>query len=107
MVIDRWEIGLSQYFLKKGFRPSSVFQSKILASTLGKEETLNFTIKAPDALLRLGYPFLKKRFIKKPFSWKNIFIKKRDWKYLISTFGREHVAKQEWIEYFIASNKSI
>jgi hypothetical protein len=105
-VIDQWEIGLSQFFLKKGFRPNSVFQSKILASRLGKKETLNFTIKTPDALLRRGYPFLKKRFIKKPFSLKNILIRKRNWKYLISTYGGEHVAKQKWIDYFIASNKS-
>jgi lipopolysaccharide biosynthesis protein len=105
-VIDQWEIGLSQFFLKKGFRPNSVFQSKILASRLGKRETLNFTIKTPDALLRRGYPFLKKRFIRKPFSWKNIFIRKRNWKYLIATYGGEHVAKQKWIEYFITSNKS-
>jgi len=105
-VIDQWEIGLSQFFLANGIKPHSVFQSQVLASKLRKKKILNFTMKAPAELLRLGYPFLKKRFIKKPFSWKNIFIRKRNWKYLISTFGRAHVAKQEWIDYFIASHKS-
>lgn len=105
-VIDQWEIGLSQFFLMNGIRPKSVFQAQVIASKLGKVKNQNFTMRAPGELLKLGYPFLKKRYIKKPFSWKNIFIRKRDWKYLISTFGKEHVAKQEWIEYFIASNKS-
>lgn len=63
-VINFWEIGLSQYFLSRNSSPKALFNSKKISRELRKKETINLTMKYPEVLLALGYPLLKKKYVR-------------------------------------------
>jgi hypothetical protein len=70
MVIDRWEIGLSQYFQTQGLTAFSFIRSKE-AALMFKTKKKNLTYTHYIKLLQIGYPLLKKRAIanKPKFQW--------------------------------------
>jgi len=96
-VINDWEIGVSQYFLKNKIKLGAAFGSEELYATSSKkiEPKANSTIKNPEGLLQVGYPFLKKRVVTKQGFLTRIFFPKKKWESLVRaySFDAEH-AKQ-------------
>jgi hypothetical protein len=74
MVIDRWEIGLSQYLLNQGLTSFSFIKSKD-AGRKFKTKKKNLTHSHYLELIRLGYPLLKKKVTGKNGRFN--FLKKR------------------------------
>ncbi len=99
-VIDVWEIGLSQFFLRSGRVPRAVFATEGLARRWGKKKKANLTIKAPGKLLKLGYPFLKKKAVLRKSFWKRLLALDRDWKGWISRSMGDPAEAKSMIVYF-------
>lgn len=94
-VINDWEIGLSQYFLKNNSIIGAAFSADQLPSSSGKNSNCraNITFDSPRELLQLGYPFLKKRILNQQKFLQRIFFPNREWETLVSQYGldTEHV----------------
>jgi len=69
MVIDRWEIGLSQYFFQQELNSFSFIESKKAALTF-KTKKRNLTHSHYLELIRIGYPLLKKKVVTKKSRFK-------------------------------------
>ena len=86
LVIDKWEIGLSQYFLKNGLKVDCFIKSNELIEKY-KPSKFNLTHSLYHELAKEGYPFIKKKVIlekKKLFRRKN-----NDWQKTIAQFGNQ------------------
>lgn len=78
LVIDRWEIGLTQFFIKHNISIQSYFQYNKFSEKY-KVQKPNITHSLFHELAAEGYPFLKKKIIKgekkflrtKRFNWEN------------------------------------
>ncbi|MBN7811786.1 hypothetical protein J0A68_12580 [Algoriphagus sp. H41] len=99
-VINVWEIGLSQFFLRSGSAPRAVFATEELARRWGKKKKANLTIKAPGKLLELGYPFLKKKAVLRKSFWKRLLALDRDWKGWIGRSMGDPAEAKSMIAYF-------
>lgn len=88
LVIEKWEIGLTQFLIAKGLRTGSFINSQQFQYKY-KPDKLNLTHSVFYELVAEGYPFLKKKVIlgKKLFSARNT----RKWKKAIADFGN-----REW-----------
>ena len=68
MVIDKWEIGLSQFFISQGLKPASFISHKNFRKNLGSKEK-NITHAHYKELLQNGYPLLKKKITRSKKKW--------------------------------------
>lgn len=84
LVIDRWEIGLTQFFIKEGLIPGSFINShKLHLKYQPKKQNLTHSIYYE--LASEGYPLLKKKVA---LEKKSIFRNKIEkWKRTIHEFG--------------------
>jgi lipopolysaccharide biosynthesis protein len=103
MVIDKWEIGLTQFMLKSGVTIGSYFDSKTFQQKNKIKKNINLSHVQYAKLIESGYPLLKKRLIIKK-SWLKRLIRPRlNWDYLIERYGNK-----EWeIKQLIAELKSL
>ena len=62
-VVMTYEIGLSQYMLKKGQRPKALFN----ATKYNKGGKINITIQFAEELIKDGFPFIKRKLLLKNF----------------------------------------
>ena len=85
-VINFWEIGLSQYFLARNSIPKALFNSKQINRQLRKKETINLTMKYPEVLLTLGYPLLKKKYIRKNSTLARFLYASKKWETLLKKY---------------------
>lgn len=60
LVINQWEIGLSQFFIRKGLKTDSFLKSSDHEHYLKKKEK-NITHSIPEKLLSQGYPLIKNK----------------------------------------------
>ena len=81
LVIDQWEIGLSQFLLNKGLKSASFFSRETLLSKY-KSKGKNITHSLHKELIKEGYPLLKKKIILKK-SWRSWFGLQEPWEKLI------------------------
>lgn len=91
-VIEEWEIGLSQFFLKKGVSMGSYFSCKDFPF----EHNLNIDIRNTNLscshyfrLIQRGYPLLKKRVTYKKNILKLLFRPHLKWDHMILKYGRK------------------
>jgi lipopolysaccharide biosynthesis protein len=86
-VINKWEIGLTQYFLSQGIAVGSRFQAKKLAAKWNLNPKKNFAIRYFPQLAKEGYPLLKKKLIVKQPLFEKIFGLQPKWKKWLINFG--------------------
>jgi len=85
LVIDRWEIGLSQFLLDKGLRSNSFINSvSFLAEH--KRKGKNITHSHYKELIKEGYPLIKKKIILNK-SWRSAFGIAEHWEKLFANYA--------------------
>jgi lipopolysaccharide biosynthesis protein len=63
MVIEHWEIGLSQYLIKNGLQLKSYVDSKEFCKKHHLEKETNLSLEAYDLLVKNNIPLLKKKIV--------------------------------------------
>ncbi|MFA5326684.1 MAG: rhamnan synthesis F family protein [Prolixibacteraceae bacterium] len=89
-VINKWEIGLSQFLINEGLTCSSYIDSKAYSQKYLSGKPTNVGLKLYPELIRSGLPLLKIKVITKG-KWKDIFRTDSSWENLIRKYGN-----QEW-----------
>jgi len=87
-VIDKWEIGLSQFLIKEGLSCASFIDSYSYSQLYLSGKQTNVGLKLYPELIRSGYPLIKMKIITKG-KLKDIFRSKSHWKNLIRHYGNE------------------
>ena len=99
-VINVWEIGLSQYFLSRNSSPKALFSSEEISRQLRKKSTINLTMKYPEVLLALGYPLLKKKYIRKNSLLARFLFPSKKWEILLQEYLKPKGHLKDWISEF-------
>ena len=94
-VINDWEIGLSQYFLKNEVSIGAYKKSIDFIQNKGSGKPVNVTHKYYYELVKDGYPLLKKKIITDG-KWYDWMLKKKHWKNLILNYAHPNL-KQDVI----------
>lgn len=84
-IVNKWEIGLSQFLLGKGLTSASYYNSKVLFSKY-KTRGKNATHSLYQELIKEGYPLLKKKIVLKK-SWRSAMGKEEPWEKLIKEYA--------------------
>lgn len=71
-VINNWEIGISQHFIKKGLKAKSLFCSRTISLQHGLPLGKNLTFKLARKLIEMGYPIVKRKALIEPSWFKKI-----------------------------------
>lgn len=82
MVIDRWEIGISQFLLGKGLKSDSFINSELFLKKYNRKEK-NITHSLHKELITEDYPLIKKKIVLEK-SWKSLFGIKNSWEKLLA-----------------------
>lgn len=85
LVIDQWEIGLSQFLLNKGLKSASYINS-LNFNIKHKSKGKNITHSLYNELIAEGYPLIKKKVVLKK-SWRSFIEKKESWENAISDYA--------------------
>ncbi len=88
IVINSWEIGLSQFLIKEGLSCCSYIDSQYYANLHLSGKRTNIGLKLYPELIRSGFPIIKKKVITKG-KWKDIFRTSSNWKNLIRQYGNQ------------------
>jgi lipopolysaccharide biosynthesis protein len=86
LVIDKWEIGLTQFLTERGLSSGSYVDSQSFSQLHHLDKTTNIGHKLYVELIHSGLPLLKKKIITQK-SWKDIFHPKKQWEKLIRQYG--------------------
>jgi len=76
MVINDWEIGLSQFMFVNGIKGEAFFHNNVLQEKYDRK-VKNVTFDLYGELIAEGYPLLKRKVILKEMSWKRFFTGRR------------------------------
>jgi hypothetical protein len=82
MVIDQWEIGISQFLFSKGLKSDSFINSQSFL-TKYRSKDKNITHSLYKELISEGYPLVKKKIVLGK-SWKSLFGIKNSWEKLLA-----------------------
>ena len=85
LVIDQWEIGLTQYLLNDGLK-SDVYINSHSFLTSHESKVKNITHSFYKELISNGYPLLKKKVALKK-NWRTYFGKQLTWEKLLKDHG--------------------
>ena len=85
LVIDKWEIGLSQFLINEGLSCASYIDSNSYCALYLSGKSANVSLKLYPELIRSGLPLLKVKVITKG-KWKDLFHTKSYWKNLIRKY---------------------
>ena len=84
-IVDKWEIGLSQFLLNMGLTSASYFNSLSLRSKYNSKGK-NVTHSLYQELIKEGYPLLKKKVALKR-SWRSFLGWEEPWEKLIKEYA--------------------
>ena len=87
-VIDKWEIGLTRFMIKKGLLAGSYIDSHKYSLQFLSGKKTNVGHKLYAELIQSGYPLIKKKVIMKS-SWKDSFRSSLKWMKLIRQYGNQ------------------
>jgi lipopolysaccharide biosynthesis protein len=87
LVIDQWEIGLSQFLLNNGLKSASYCNSENLLSKY-RSKGKNITHSLYKELIKEGYPLLKKKIVLQQ-SWRSIIGLKEPWEKLMQEYSSD------------------
>jgi lipopolysaccharide biosynthesis protein len=90
IVINHWEIGVSQFMIKNGLSIGSFFDSKIYTNLYLSGKVRNLSRRLYSELIESGYPLIKKKVILDR-KWRNFIRFKPSWKKMLRRHG-----KKEW-----------
>jgi lipopolysaccharide biosynthesis protein len=95
IIINDWEIGLSQFFIKNNLRLKTFFDYQNFSKTGNQQKPINIAIEKYVEVIEAGFPIIKKKIITsvKP---KHLFARK-SWATLIQKFGSDFVDKKRLI----------
>lgn len=85
LVIEQWEIGISQFLLGKGLKSASYVNSQTFLTKYTRKDK-NITHSLYKELIREGYPLIKKKIVLEK-SWKSVIGIENSWKKLLIEFG--------------------
>ena len=95
-VINKWEIGLSQFMISKALKIGHFYDSKAITNHFSIKKDSNISHSLYHELLAIGYPLVKKKVI---IDQKKVFWRKSiDWKKLIKKFGNPQWETDTMIE---------
>lgn len=107
MVINKWEIGLSQFFIGKGLSHGSYIDSRSYSYLHLSGKLTNIGHKLYHELIKSGFPLIKKKIITDG-NWKNIFRSGTHWKNMIRQYGNPNWEIETLIEELIQiKNESV
>lgn len=107
MVINKWEIGLSQFFINEGLSNGSYIDSRSYSNLHLSGKMANIGHKLYPELIQSGYPLIKKKIITNG-SWKDIFRSGTHWKNMMRQYGNRDWEIETLIEELIQiKNKSV
>ena len=89
LVINNWEIGLTQYLIGQGLNYGSFVDSLSFTNRYRTEKTVNIGHKLYPELIKSGYPLIKKKVITKS-NWKYILHPNQNWEKMIRQYGNRH-----------------
>lgn len=87
-VINKWEVGLSQYLINEGLTCKSYIDSQSYCQLYLSGKSTNVSLKLYPELIRSGFPLLKIKVITKG-KWKDLFRTRSYWKNLIKKHGSQ------------------
>ena len=98
-VINDWEIGVSQFFMKNGMKLAAAFGSQQLSAGVSQKSKSkgNKSHKSPETLLQAGYPFLKKKVVSKQGFLSRVFSPKKKWENLIRSYSEDAIHAEKLI----------
>ena len=99
-VIDKWEIGLSQFLIKQGLSCASFIDSSSYSHLPHSGKQTNVSLKLYPELIRSGFPLIKMKVITKG-KLKDIFRSESSWKNLIRQYGNQNWDIESMIEELI------
>jgi lipopolysaccharide biosynthesis protein len=99
-VINKWEIGLSQYLINEGLTCKSYIDSESYCQLYFSGKSTNVSLKLYPELIRYGLPLLKMKVITKG-KWKDILRTKSYWKNLIIKYGNKDWEIEDLIQELI------
>jgi lipopolysaccharide biosynthesis protein len=105
MVISKWEIGLTQYFLNHGLSVGSYFKSKVFSEELNLTKPTNLSCSHYFRLIQRGYPLIKKQVTNKRYFLKLLFRPHLKWDKLIMKYGEKEWQLEDLIQEVKAINK--
>jgi lipopolysaccharide biosynthesis protein len=88
-VINKWEIGLTQFFLKEGLSLGSFFESKSFSLDHHIKKTANLSHGYYFRLIEAGYPLIKKKVVLNNRGLKYYLRPGRKWDKLILKYGNK------------------
>lgn len=97
IVIDKWEIGLSQFLIKQGLSCASFIDSYSYSQLYRSGKQTNVVLKLYSELIRSGFPLIKMKVITKG-KLKDIFRSESYWKNLIRQYGNQNWEIESLIE---------
>ena len=86
MVINDWEIGLSQFMITKDIQGESFIHSNMLQKKYGRK-IKNATFDLYAELITEGYPLIKKKVIIKETNWKRVLTGRRKLYHIIKQYS--------------------
>jgi lipopolysaccharide biosynthesis protein len=89
-VIDKWEIGLSQFLINEGLSNGSYIDSYSYSVKYLHSKQANVGHKLYQELIHSGFPLIKKKIITKS-SWMDVFFIHTHWENMIRKYGN-----REW-----------
>ena len=99
-VIDKWEIGLSQFLIKQGLSCASFIDSYSYSHLYLSGKQTNVGLKLYAELIRSGFPLIKMKVITKG-KLEDIFRSRSYWKNLIRQYGNQNWGIELLIEELI------
>jgi len=111
MVINKWEIGLSQFFINKGLSNGTYIDSLSYSYIHHSGKLANIGHKLYHELIQTGFPLIKKKIITNG-NWKDVFRSGTHWKTMIRQYGNQNWEIEALIEELIlikneSGNRSI
>ncbi len=86
-IIDKWEIGLTQFFLKAGLSVDSFIKSRSFALQHHIKKPGNLSHTHYADLVEAGYPLIKKKIILESSPLRHLFRPEKNWDRLLLQYG--------------------